>query len=51
MQESAAETNRKREALKKRYPGPKFAKKVNLMSADQVAAFYARLTANSQLKR
>lgn len=49
--DSAVETTRKREAIKKRYPSSEYAKRVNLMPPDQVAAIYARLTANSQLKR
>lgn len=40
---SAAEITKQREALKKAYPGPAWAKKVNLMPPDQVTAVYLRL--------
>ena len=46
---SAVETNRQREAVKAAYPGPKWAKKVNLMDADQVAAIYLRLKAQNKI--
>lgn len=39
----------KREALKKSYPGPKWADKVDKMSDKQVHATYMRLLNNKQL--
>lgn len=46
---SVKEIEKKREALKKVYPTAKWAKKVNLMSPDQVTAVYLRLKNQNKL--
>lgn len=46
----AQETQIQREAIKRVYIGPKWAKKVNLMPADQVQAIYLRLKSENKLR-
>lgn len=47
---SASETNNQRAKIKAVYTGPKWAKKVNLMNADQVFAIYSRLVEQGKIK-